>query len=96
MATVDISLSRFGVEFAMRKLKRICDRNGLPKEMRKREHHTKRSELNRRKKVAAEKRQLKRLFKEQSYLMSARKRIRTKIEMYDNTDHQADKGEVSN
>ncbi|HJN38183.1 MAG TPA: 30S ribosomal protein S21 [Gammaproteobacteria bacterium] len=82
MAAVDV-VNKFGsVDSALRKLKRICDRNGLPKELRKREHHVKDSESNRRKRVAAEKRQSKRIQKEQSYISSARKRIRTKIEMY--------------
>ena len=44
MAAVDV-VNKFGsVDSALRKLKRICDRNGLPKELRKREHHVKDSE----------------------------------------------------
>jgi small subunit ribosomal protein S21 len=83
VATVDVLVNKFGsVDSALRKLKRICDRNGLPKELRKREHHVKDSETRRRKRVAAEKRQSKRIQKEQSYILIARKRIRTKVEMY--------------
>ena len=56
MPRVDVSKCGGDVKLALKRLKRTCDRCGLPKRMREIERHTKKTTQNRRDKDAAIKR----------------------------------------
>jgi small subunit ribosomal protein S21 len=67
MPTIEVSKCHGKVDLAMRRLKRICDRIGIQKDLRE-DRHIKPTTKRRRDKAAAIKRQSKSIFKEQKAL----------------------------
>ncbi len=59
MPTIDVSKCNGVVEIAIRRLKRLCEKLGIPKQLKTLEHHVKKSECRRKAKAAAQKRQQK-------------------------------------
>jgi|TARA_E500000178_G_C16718825_1_gene616234 small subunit ribosomal protein S21 len=59
MPTIDVSKCNGIVEIAIRRLKRLCEKLGIPKQMKALEYHVTKSEMKRRAKAAAYKRQAK-------------------------------------
>lgn len=64
MPTIDVSKCNGVVEIAIRRLKRLCEKLGIPKQMKALEYHITKSEMKRRAKAAAYKRQSKKSTRE--------------------------------
>lgn len=64
------------LDFAIRRLKRVVEKAGLPKELRKREFYEPPSKIKKRCVSAAKKRMLKKLIRERSFLKKGNKNSR--------------------
>jgi small subunit ribosomal protein S21 len=77
MPSIEVSRCRGQVEIAIRRLKRLCDRLGIHKSLREREHYVKPTTKRRKDRASARKRLLKKQSKELRYLTSSRRKRQT-------------------
>tara|TARA_Y200000002_G_scaffold382042_1_gene397804 strand:- start:6710 stop:7021 length:312 start_codon:yes stop_codon:yes gene_type:complete len=84
MMTVEVSRCNGDPRLASKRLKRLCDRNGLPKTWRDKERHTKKTTERRKNKAAAVKRHLKKrhMFEKRLEENSFRSRRGARIPVY--------------
>lgn len=68
MPTVDVNKCNGVVEVAIRRLKRLCEKLGIPRQIKELEYHVTKSESKRRAKAAAQKRQAKKEAKDKYWL----------------------------
>ncbi|MEE2769571.1 MAG: 30S ribosomal protein S21 [Pseudomonadota bacterium] len=68
MPTVDVNKCNGIVEIAIRRLKRLNEKLGIPRQIKELEYHVTKSEAKRRAKAAAQKRQVKKDTKDRNWL----------------------------
>lgn len=67
MPTVDVNKCNGVVEVAIRRLKRLCEKLGIPKQIKDLEYHVTKAEMRRKAKAAAAKRQAKKDSKDRNW-----------------------------